>query len=404
MDKGAVVFQHQAPSCLIDIVVEVFTQINMGTMSNKKLTTEDAKRREKEANKRKETRLRKPARNLFLERLSERGGWLDWIRGFEDEPLTKLLINGVKGLRRDVETGVIVYSDAEHIGKRRLQDRVRKHLFPILKTLPIDIRMIESLELRNPSDYLRIEKEIEESSEVFWDFWSNSQNRVADALVDVIRAVEMLQTALSVPIRFCRMCPRQTTDKTSDFCKEHHPKISPANYMAARRKANKSGPETAPPWMQEIAFISLWHAKRKPSVKVSDASEEDISKKLNHFMTSSWPKAKACFLESLKTELPFVYKKVSASIEKTGSWKEAIKKMGSCLDDQPPETEDSTIVFSWLRALELCFNAEHETKQTKSEKVKEMLSKGFKQSEVAKELGVSRQLVSRIARQISPLP
>ena len=77
--------------------------------------------------------------------------------------------------------------------------------------------------------------------------------------------------------------------------------------------------------------------------------------------------------------------------------------MGECLEDRPPETEDSTIVFSWLRALELCFNSELETKQTKSDKVKEMLLKGYKQSEVARELGVSRQLVSRIARQISRL-
>ena len=355
-----------------------------------------------EAKRRRETRLRQPARISFLEKLSESGEWREKIQGLEDEPLAKLLIAGVKGLRQDAEKpGGIVYSrqsgSTDHIGKRRLQDRVREHLFPVLKALPIDIRMIESLKLLDPTDYLRIEKEIEESSEIFWDHWSYTERRVADSLFHVIRAIERLHKALSTPVRFCRICPRRTVDETSDFCKEHHPKMSPSGYMAGRRRSPTS------PWKKEIALMSLWHAMGKPSLKVIDSSGGNESEKLNHFLRSSWPETKTVFLESLKTELPLTYKKIFGTIKKADSWKEAINQMGECLEDRPPETEDSTIVFSWLRALELCFNSELETKQTKSDKVKEMLLKGYKQSEVVRELGVSRQLVSRIARQISRL-
>lgn len=359
-----------------------------------------------ESDKRRDSRRRQPARALLLKRLSENGGWRNWIRGFEDDPLVKLLVAAIENFRHDLEKpGGIVYprnsGSSDHIGTRHLPDRVRKHLFPILKELPVDIRMIESLKFLDPTDYLRIEKEIEESSDIFWDCWSDTQKGVADALIDVIHGVEMLHKALSSPIRYCRMCPKQTVDEKSDFCKDHHPKMSPAGYMAGRRKTKKNGNIQ---WKKEIGILSVWHAQGNPSVKEFDSSGKDISEKLTHFLRSSWPEAKKVFLELLKDELPMTYKKISGPIEKTDSWKEAIDRMGECLEDPPPKTENSTIIFSWLRAAESWFESDLAEKSTKSGEIRKMLSQGYNQSEVAKKLGVSRQLVSRIAAKIARRP
>ena len=59
------------------------------------------------------------------------------IRGFEDDPLIKLLVAAIEDCRHDLEKpGGIVYPRnfglSDHIGTRHLPDRVRKHLFPIL--------------------------------------------------------------------------------------------------------------------------------------------------------------------------------------------------------------------------------------------------------------------------------
>lgn len=360
-----------------------------------------------ESGKRRDSRHRQSARALLLEGLSENGGWRDPIRGFEDDPLVKLLVAAIEDFRHDLEKpGGIVYplhsGSSDHIGSRHLPNRVRKHFLPILKELPIGYHMVESLKFLDPTDYLRIEKEIEECMELPWELWSHSQKKVADVLImNVFRPIQSLHKALSSRIRFCRMCPKQTVDEKSDFCKDHHPKMSPAGYMAGRRKTKKNRNNQ---WKKEIAILSFWHAQGKPSVKEFDSSGKNISAKQTHFLRSSWPEVKKVFLESLKAELPMTYKKISGPIEKTNSWKEAIDRMGECLEDPPPKTENSTIIFSWLRAAESWFESNLTEKSTKSGEIRKMLSQGYNQSEVAKKLGVSRQLVSHIACKIARRP
>ncbi len=352
-----------------------------------------------ESDKRRDSRHRQSARALLLEELSENGLCRGWIRGLENDPLVKLLVVAIENFRHDLEKpGGIVYprnsGSTDHIGSRHLPNRVRKHFLPILKELPISNHLVESLKFLDPTDYLRIEKEIEECMGLPWELWSHSQKRVADVLIDVIRAVERLHKALAVPIRFCRLCPKQTADEKTDFCKDHHPKMSSAGYIAGRRKAEKIGNT---PWKKEIGILSVWHAQGNPSVKEFDSSGKDISAKQTYFLRSFWPEAKKFFLESLKDELPITYKKISGPIEKTNSWKEAIDRMGECFEDPPPKTENSTLIFSWLRAWESWFESNLTEKSTKSDEIRKMLSEGYNQSEVAKKLGVSRQLVSRIA-------
>ena len=361
---------------------------------------------ESEADRKARARARKNSRLHFDEKLSETTwGWWSWVSDYEEDPLVQTLRSGVEKLRMDVKKrGMVVYlsHSEDYIGRRRLGDRFCEHIFPVLRNLPVDVNFLESLDFRDPANYLRAEKEIEENM-AFWEIWSPVQNAVANSLVHVIRATETLHRALEVPLQHCRYCFRRTLDEFTDFCIKHHPSRSPTEYARLRRKKIESAKEYKA-WKAEAAL--LYFAMNSPNQILTIYDKEgrlpfDI---LDNKLEREWEEIKPFILESFKNELPLVFQEVKDTLELSSSWENAIAGLAHSLEDTPPINRSSAIVFSWLRSAEKWFKCGLGKDLSLSKKAKNLLSEGCSQSQVCKLLGISRQLVSRIARNTARRP
>lgn len=355
-----------------------------------------------ESERRKRARGRQAAKAAFDENLSVFGCWRLWIQDLEEDPLVKLLIEAIENLRRDVgKRGMVVYSQfsGSHIGTRRLGDRVRKHLLPVIQMLPVDFEIIEALKFDDPHDYRKIEMELNENITSGWYDYSRVQTSVTNALVPLLQELETLSRALSHPVRFCRFCFRRTVDDLSRYCFQHHPAEFPSQYKTLmRRKAYNPKHH----WRHQTNQLAIWHAKGNSRITLSVSDFIEDGESLLAKLETNWEETKFLFEKEVKDSLPFIYKKIPEVIKTSNSWNTALKQIGQALRDFPPDSRNFIAIIIWLRAAESWFSYESGfelDEPSKSEQIRRMLTEGYRQSEVVKSLGVSRALVCRITKE-----
>ncbi|KGA93671.1 hypothetical protein LptCag_1381 [Leptospirillum ferriphilum] len=312
--------------------------------------------------------------------------------------------SALNSLKKDLSrSGYVVYNPkacTEGDG-RRFGRVVRKHLEPIFRDLP----PLPPIDLEDPLQYLSIARKIEEWFENYNDVgkpWSIAQNCGGNFLILVLQSLSIFYRNClpEKKIGICKICPRIKTSG-SEYCRLHTRACNKtsnagmggnrARYAEARRK--KPSNFTPLVLKEYICTRNLSHPPSGYQWRIRALDE-----KFNPYIIHSWPAAKAPLAAALRTAYPHVFERIQTALD-APDWETAVQKMGLALEDEPPHTLHFSGVILWLCSFDAYFSAGFEKISPKTDQIRELLDQGMKQADLARSIGVSRQLVSRISRE-----
>lgn len=308
--------------------------------------------------------------------------------------LIKGSIQALFNLKKDLaRSGYVVFkSDIDvNVEGRHFRRVVQKHLEPIFQALP----ELPLADFADPSQYQTIAGNIEEQFDRDWEFgisWSPDQEIVGNLVIPILQSLSDFYRR-SLPEEktgLCIICFRMkksgseycflhTRAECNKICNENR-KGNRARYAEARRKK---------PSKEFLRAKVFSHGKFRLSIQ-----DERI---LSDNIVQSWSSTKERLADRLKNEAPHVFKRIQTAFS-ASDWETAVQEMAVGLGDDPPPPCPVSGVFFWLIAAEAYFSSGFE-KISKADQIREMLGQGMKQSDLTRSVGVSRQLVNRIARE-----
>ena len=310
----------------------------------------------------------------------------------ETDWLIKETFTALLNLKGDfARRGYLVYEPETCMRGRPFGRVVRKHLEPVFRALPV-----LPIDLEDPQKYQTIARTIEEEferSRELGEDWSPAQEIVGNLLIPVFQALADFYRH-SLPEEktgLCKFCFRLKRSG-SEYCPLHTRAKPGCNEIGnVDRKGNRGRYVEALRKNPSEAFRRtkvLSHAR----FRLAGPDERILSGNIGR----SWSSAREELARRLEKDTPHVFERIKKALS-VSDWETAVKDMGIGLGDIPPPPWPVSGVLFWLRAAEAYFSSGFEKTSTKANRIRAMLARGAKQTDIARSVGTSRQLVNRIA-------